>query len=70
MDLGSEVRLFSRSSSTLSEVSVTNIDQSCPLVLPEPGQPSEVGWDVLQQAVIEAELGQADQLGAALGDLL
>ena len=39
-------------------------------VLPEPGQPAEVGWDVLQEAVIEAELGEADQLGAALGDLL
>lgn len=60
MDLGSEVRLFSRSSSTLSEVCVTNIDQLCPPALPEPGQTSEVGRDVLQQAVIEAELGQAD----------
>ena len=39
-------------------------------VLPEPGQTAEVGWDVLQEAVIEAELGEADQLGAALGDLL
>mgnify|MGYP001427076752 CR=1 FL=1 len=39
-------------------------------VLPEPGQTAEVGWDVLQETVIEAELGEADQLGAALGDLL
>ena len=39
-------------------------------VLPESGQTAEVCRDVLQEAVIEAELGEADQLGAALGDLL
>ena len=39
-------------------------------VLPEPGQTAEVSRDVLQEAVIEAEVGEADQLGAALGDLL
>ena len=37
---------------------------------PELGQSAEVGRDVLQEAVVEVELGEADELRAALGDFL
>ena len=66
----------------LAQVQPDNVDQPChglwqrgqgvvpQLKDPQLGQPAKVGRQVLKEAIVEVELGQADQLGATLRDLL